>query len=838
MPVTRTEQSPLAGLRVLDLGGHIAGPLAAMLLADQGADVVHVDAPGQANAANLPLDALLQRNKRRTVIDLRTAEGKSRAFDLIRAADVVIENLGPGTVGRLGVGFEECRKVNPRLVYLSLPAFASGDPELAHVKGWESLIGAVTGLFTNISFVRDFLGLPPVYTALKLPSVYAAVHGATAVMMSLVRRRPTGEHIEVPLAGAMMSAMGATALSYAEQPERYDLPPVSRAFKATQLPVLKQKFAPGGVAEVGQALGMAAALPPPMMASYPCADGRLVYVFAMDHVRMSRVLLTQLGIIDRFDGRLVDRDPYEPSSVNNNLNDVGTLSKELKDEIRAAMSQAFRTRPAADWERLLSAAGVPCAVVRSTAEWMQEPHVRESGIAVGINDVAAGEMLQPGPSVWLEGASDGLRRPRSRQAPAEARGIEWMPRENNWTPNASANESAECLSGIRVIDLSTMIAGPACARTLAEYGAEVIKVDPVKPYLGPRMSIWYSPELNQGKTSVLIDLKSPDGREAFLKLVETADVLVHNMRPGVLEQLRITPEELKRRQPRLVVTSITAYSGPAPGPWSAWPGYDPVVQAASGVAARYGSAESPEIHAVASTIDYLTGYLAAFGTAMALGSHGKFTRVNTSLAQASTLAQLPYTVVTPRKVWPEAAGQLAVGEGPGSQIHRTSDGWVFLHAPTALAWSRFEANVRQSARSNAASSDASATADWVRASTSGQVLEAASRSGVAGVRIQTLEEVLRTRTFARTQAGFNEARKHSFAALLDEDHPLGTSVRTIAPLYARLRHRPLQLGTPSERHGASTRRHLQETGIAGAAVDRLVSQGAAADRLSAVFLPG
>ena len=267
MPDAETQMRPLAGLRVLDLGNHIAGPLAALLLADQGADVLHIDSPRHGGASSEQLDAFLQRNKRRVLIDLKTAQGRSKLIELVRDADVLIENFAPGVLERLGLGYEECRKVNPQLIHLSLPGFAADDSSFSDVEAWEPLVGAVTGLFTNISFTRDFLGLPPVYTALKLPSVYAAVHGAAAIMMSLVQRPATGEHIEVPLAAAMMSAMGATALSYAEQPERYDLPPVSRAFKSTQLPVLKEKFASLGTAGVDQALAMASALAPPMMAS-------------------------------------------------------------------------------------------------------------------------------------------------------------------------------------------------------------------------------------------------------------------------------------------------------------------------------------------------------------------------------------------------------------------------------------------------------------------------------------------------------------------------------------------------------------------------------------------
>src|SRR5262249_27126115 len=154
-----------------------------------------------------------------------------QALSLIEDADVLIENFRPGVMDRLGLGPQICRTRNPRLIYLSLPGFASTDAERAQIAAWEGIIGAATGMFTDISFSRGFLGLSPVFTSLPLPSVYGAVHGAIAVAMSLIARIESqrGDHIEVPLASAFLSAMGANLLTYDEYPERYDRP-VPRSF--------------------------------------------------------------------------------------------------------------------------------------------------------------------------------------------------------------------------------------------------------------------------------------------------------------------------------------------------------------------------------------------------------------------------------------------------------------------------------------------------------------------------------------------------------------------------------------------------------------------------------
>src|SRR5271168_4007501 len=124
------KRGPYEGLRVLDFGQYLAGPLAAMLFADQGADVVHLERPG-ISGSNDKLDAVLQRNKSRMTVDLKSESGLRQALELAERADVLIENFRPGVMDRLGLGYEACQRRNPGLIYLSLPGFASGDAENA-----------------------------------------------------------------------------------------------------------------------------------------------------------------------------------------------------------------------------------------------------------------------------------------------------------------------------------------------------------------------------------------------------------------------------------------------------------------------------------------------------------------------------------------------------------------------------------------------------------------------------------------------------------------------------------------------------------------------------------
>ena len=167
-------QGPLAGLNVIDFGHYYAGPMAAMLLADQGADVIRIVRPDDSSSSSayarepsahykeIPEQQyrLLNRNKKILTLDLKTPEGKEQALSLIEKADVVIENFRPGVMKRLGLDYASLKDNNPGLIYLSLPGFASTDKERNHIQAWEGILGAAAGLYINTSYVRQFLNFP------------------------------------------------------------------------------------------------------------------------------------------------------------------------------------------------------------------------------------------------------------------------------------------------------------------------------------------------------------------------------------------------------------------------------------------------------------------------------------------------------------------------------------------------------------------------------------------------------------------------------------------------------------------------------------------------------
>jgi crotonobetainyl-CoA:carnitine CoA-transferase CaiB-like acyl-CoA transferase len=182
------------------------------------------------------------------------------------------------------------------------------------------------------------------------------------------------------------------------------------------------------------------------------------------------------------------------------------------------------------------------------------------------------------------------------------------------------------LAHLRVVDLSTVLAGPNCARYLADFGAQVIKVErPEGDSL--RNMAWRDPRdgaglwwklVNRNKRTIVLDLKDHDDREVLLHLIEEADVLVENFRPGKLERLGLDPDVLHRRNPGLVVTRVTGFG--QTGPYAQRPGFATVAEAMSGLAALSGEPDGQPLPPPIALTDEVTGLVAAFATLVALQS--------------------------------------------------------------------------------------------------------------------------------------------------------------------------------------------------------------------------
>ncbi len=603
----------LDGVRVIDFGQYIAGPLAAMMLADQGADVVRIDPPGGPRFAH-PANATWNRGKRSITLDLKTAAGFDAARAWIAASDVLIENFRLGAMDRLGLGAGAMLAAHPRLLYCSLPGFAADDPR-ASMPAWEGVVAAATATYRRSAYGTR--GGPPVYTHEPVASSFAAFNAVTAIAAALHARDRdgAGQHIRAPLFDAMYQAIGFVGL--------------------------RIEKSGAGVHAV-----------PAWDGQYRCADGRWLHIVGTTQARGER-FVDALGLPRWRDDGMIDQERLlrEP---------------ELNAELTRRLGALFATRSAAEWEDTLGAINFPAAACRTTNEWLAHDHARSSGIIARVDDPEGGAMLQPGRAVAVAGDASPIR-PRSLAgavAPAPARPAR---------PAAGAAPRPAPLDGVRVLDLCIVLAGPVCARTLAEMGADVIKVD--DPH---RERNGYHLDINRGKRSIMLDLRTPAGRDVFWQLAGTADVVVQNFRNGVVERLGIGYEQVRARRPGIVYGSITAYGDE--GPWASRGGYEETVQALTGMQVRFGGAEHPALLPFAVN-DYGTGLLAAYGIAAALWRRratGEGAHVKTALARTAGMLQSWRMLSPGGDAIAEHGGQESRGASPFQRMYNASDGWFFL----------------------------------------------------------------------------------------------------------------------------------------------------------------
>ncbi|HLZ71601.1 MAG TPA: CoA transferase [Dehalococcoidia bacterium] len=190
-------------------------------------------------------------------------------------------------------------------------------------------------------------------------------------------------------------------------------------------------------------------------------------------------------------------------------------------------------------------------------------------------------------------------------------------------------QAARPLSGIRVLDLTRVLAGPTCARTLAEHGAEVLRVGTDRLPNNESQTI----DTGHGKRSTVLDLANPSGIEQLKALIRDADVFSQSYRPGSLASRGFSLDAVMALRPGIIYVTLSAFSHA--GPWRDRRGFDTLVQAVSGIADEYALDGRPRLYPV-SALDYITGYLAAFGVMVALGRRareGGSYHVRVSLAQ-------------------------------------------------------------------------------------------------------------------------------------------------------------------------------------------------------------
>lgn len=616
--------------RVLEFGSYLAGPLVGKYLADVGFHVTCVVKPSAPHEEEYMHHAWHDLRRRKTCVVLDLDRDQERIRTLVAESDVLVENLRPGVLDRAGFGHAACIAIQPSLVYLSLPAYASGDTTFEpSLPGWDSVVMASCGILGDMGLNRSLLGVEASFTELHLPSTYGSIFAALATVAALFQGTTNNERIEIPLASALAEALAHNTVEFSKD----------ESYKSLRQIAIEQGRGPLTPEELER-------LVDPFFSKYLCADDRPVYLVCPSHWKHQLNAIDCLGVEEEV-RRLL---PY-PASLYEEGHEMygigsGRLTQEQADAVRPILENAFRNRPSYEWETRLGRSQVPIVAHRSTREWIED-HAKKSGL------YETGGFV--GPLVW----------------------------HHDEGRNTFDNYEHQTLSDVTVLDLTNVIAGPTIGSMLARFGANVVKVDPTLPVYAPSITVVYGLVANVGKRSVLMDITRPGGCRALHKLIQKSDIVIINSTDDASRRLGLTPDDIRSVNPDTLLVRFDAWGGPLEtGPLKDFVGYDDNVQAGIGIMERFGGGlDTVEEHAHVGTIDVIAGVAGAFAAVVALLHRKKTGRVVTARTSLAAVGQyLQYLYMFERSFPTIGRGVSCIGFHRLHRHYRTRDGETVLVA--------------------------------------------------------------------------------------------------------------------------------------------------------------
>jgi crotonobetainyl-CoA:carnitine CoA-transferase CaiB-like acyl-CoA transferase len=631
-------------INLVEFSSNLGAAYAAMLLAEQGARAIRVEPPGGAPGRGAPHFHVLNRSKRALFFDIQLARERARVERLFRWADIAVLGWTPARMRELELDYATLGRINPRLIVLHVPPLGSRGP-LADFDASDELASALGGIYGS----QWALSGNPVALHFPAASYSAGVLGATAAVAALGARDlgGTGQIVEVSLLAGAFSLQTGGIMRHEKMTRMYE----------------------GPLDPLG---------PIPCYRLFRAADGEYLFVACGNVTFWNKLALA----IER--PELVSDPRFEGAPWG--------VASQHRQALKDLLQEIIATRSRAEWLRTLRENDIPCAPVLSRTDFIDDPQVEALGMRRAVDDPVLGATIQPGIAVGLELTPGEIAGP----APAVNDDLaveEWLAEPSSPSRASRDGVTAERtfakgpLDGVLVLDFCSYIAGSYGPMILGQTGADVIKIESLDGdafrHFGFGFLGW-----NQGKRALSLDLASPEGREIIHGLVRRADIVVENLRPGRMRRFGLDYQSLSAINPRLIYMSVNGFGNR--GPEHNQPGFDPLLQARSGLMAAEGGHHQPPLYLTCAICDYGAAMLSAFGCVLALRARERLGRgqlCETSLVQSAMAFQAGEFILYDGRPDMENGRPESRGRSALCRAYQCRGGtWLFVHVAEPAQW--------------------------------------------------------------------------------------------------------------------------------------------------------
>jgi crotonobetainyl-CoA:carnitine CoA-transferase CaiB-like acyl-CoA transferase len=665
----------LDGLKVLDLGWHIAGPYCTKLLADYGAEVIKVERPDGGDptrkAGPFPNDKpdpeasgfffYLNNNKKSITLDLKADSGKRDLKELIKWADILVENFSPRVMPNLGLDYDTIKSINPGLVATSISNFGLTGPYRDY-KATDIVVQALGGWL----FYRGDPRREPLMAAsgLRISEFIGGMYGAAATMSGLIHKRQTGigQHVDVSIMEAVIQM----------SPQLW----AGIGFPASFFPPTRVIYTPG-IEE--------------------CKNG---YVGL--NILTGQHWVDLCGLTEMYDW--VEDENYAL------MGKRAMRAQEVKDRLQPWLMA--RTRQEILEEGI--AWRVPVSKVYTSEDVVKSEVHQQRGYLAEVEHPVMGKMTMPGPFCRMSETPWQIKSPApllgqhnkevfDRLGIGKKEGPETESGGHNIEDKSIGRSATEKqpFAGIRVFDLSRFWSGPCCTSYLGGLGAEVIKVEAIQSVDGFRWpqkvgDKWWEASgnwcpVNLNKYDVTLDMNQPRGMELAKELIKKSDVVIDNFPSRVMENFNLTYPVVKELREDIIMVSMPGYG--MTGPWRDYPGFGFAFEQSSGLAYLTGYADGGPL-IVGGAADPIVGTHTAFAIQAALEyrrrtGKGQFIEISQLEALTSFMGPAVMDYVMNERVWGRRGNYSPVMAPHNIYRCKGNETWVVIAVQSEEEWQAF-----------------------------------------------------------------------------------------------------------------------------------------------------